>query len=114
MNAFVAVLTEAYLILLAHPIRRAYLNGPSRLGCWAGRSESHICASLTGVDAVHWDSNPLECTAIVDRDVNSVVVVAETTAYFMLLYAAVRAALDRASRRDENLKVGTVLMLESK
>ena len=113
LGVLVGILVDAYMVLLAHPVRRVYMNGPHRLGCWAGQSDSQICASLTGVGSAHWDANPEECAAIVDRDVTSVVVVAETAIYFTLLYNAVRAAFAACVRRREILKIdsGSVLML---
>ena len=87
------VLTDIYLTVFAAPLRRLYMHGPERMGFWSGKPSSHICASMTGVQAAHWVQHPGECTAMIDRDVQSFLVVIETVTYFVTLYALLKRGL---------------------
>jgi hypothetical protein len=67
-----------------------YLNGPSILGCWEGRTIASVCSSLTNVDIEVWHLLPASCEALVERKVRAVEVFA---AYGVVLWLVVGSLL---------------------
>ena len=64
-------------------VKNLVLNGPSQLGFYEGKLEHDICFSITGVSALHWEQNPLQCEKIIDNRAQSYAVL--LTSVFLIV-----------------------------
>jgi hypothetical protein len=57
------VFLNLHAILLWMPMAILYLNGPSYgyFGFWSGKKTADICSELTGIEAIFWLTNPVQC-----------------------------------------------------
>jgi hypothetical protein len=62
------------------------MRGPRILGCWEGDTTMDICARLSGVTSSMWHDNQFECDALINRRVESMLVLGETVVVLTLLY----------------------------
>lgn len=91
------VATAAYRRLLFGPLIRLYLDGPTLhgWGFWGGRPAVEVCAALSDVSAQFWERHPEVCAALVDRNVETLVVAAETVLYYLVLAKVASVATAR-------------------
>lgn len=86
---------SAYEALVVGPAYRVFREGPSVVGGWKSQNDCAICAALTTVPEAHWrasDANRQECSAVVQNEFASFLVVVDTVAYGFALYYVSRAA----------------------
>lgn len=68
-----------------------YMNGPTWLGGWKGKSEWDICAQMTPVDASFWGVNRAECANMIEKDFRSVLTVVQVLLYVWILHGVATA-----------------------
>lgn len=86
---------SAYEVIVVVPAYRVFREGPSVVGGWKSQSDDAICAALTTVPGAHWRAsaaNSQECSAVVQNEFASFLVIVDTVAYGFALYYAAKAA----------------------
>lgn len=58
------------------------------MGCWGGATQSEICYEITKTSTRHWETNPVACLIIIDRQLYSV---ALTLSFVVACYLIMRA-----------------------
>lgn len=95
-----AFFARIYSIFVFWPIHRLYHFGPRWLGGWEGTDLPHICAALsprTSVDL--WVDNEDKCFALVERHLDSYLVIAELFWVFLVVYITCKLTYDFFWRR---------------
>ena len=87
---FVAQIFE---MCVAVPLRALFHRGPSWLGGWQGKMEEDVCAELTTSPASFWIRHPEECTAMIEKQFQSFLVVFQVFVYGYLLCTVVHILL---------------------
>lgn len=99
-----------YSIFVFWPIHRLYRFGPRWLGGWEGTDLHHICATLsprTSVDL--WMENEEKCCALVERHLESCLVIGELLWVVLLVYIGCKLAYDFFWRRRLMNDMKTIL-----
>jgi hypothetical protein len=80
MSASGRLVTEFVLVA---PLKMLYLKGPnfSGFGFWEGKDPAGICSQLSNVPASFWVSNKQECEGMIERKLESIVVLVLMSVY---------------------------------
>lgn len=92
MNYVKNTLRAAYNFLILKPLWSLYLDSPSvgSFGGWYGKTESDICATITGVPTIHWDTTGEdECRNLIVRRFESSVSTVANLFYFVAIITLV-------------------------
>ena len=73
-------------MLLKHAYRQLYLWGPRALGFWGGAEQQDICSSITSVSGSFWARNAAACADLIDRRIQSVVVLVRAAVITALMW----------------------------
>ena len=86
---------QIYTILIIHPLKQLYLNGPQVLnvGFWEGQPLNVICHHMTGQPETFWQRHEYECVQLIDDKFESYLTMVEISAYFYCLFLCGAAAL---------------------
>ncbi len=92
---FYEIVNALYDIFVYQPIYRLYRNGPSLrgYGFQRGAPSAEICFSLTNVESNFWVIHAQECEALIQREVQSYIVLLETLCYFSIAFLFCRFLL---------------------
>ena len=81
-------------------MKNLYINGPTfeiggiNVGFWGGMNKSDICASMSNVYSLHWESNVTLCEELINKKVYSLYIMFKTIFLFFIFAKVIYLILD--------------------
>lgn len=101
-RVYYITLHKIYVMIIVHPLKRLYLNGPNIngfIGGWYGMSNSQICSQITKVSESMWDANPCECEKLIEKNFQGTLILFETCIYFFALFCFIKVLVIMLSKK---------------
>ena len=88
-------------LFLFRPLESLYVHGPtlSGYGFHGGKPRDAICAQITNTDTHIWQRNPTQCAEIIEKQVQSYVVVLLVLFYYANAYGLYKSLARALARK---------------
>lgn len=92
-----SLVSAAWSAAVTHPLRTLYFHGPNirGYGFWGGIADSDMCAQLTSVSSLMWDSQAAACRDLLERNFAAFYTAVLSALYAWLAYKLLQCLLFR-------------------
>lgn len=97
VQAAESLVSAAWSAAVTHPLRTLYFHGPNirGYGFWGGIADSDMCAQLTSVSSLMWDSQAAACRDLLERNFAAFYTAVLSALYAWLVFKLLQCLLFR-------------------